>query len=312
MIEVFLETLFESLTIIPFLYVTYLLIHFLLNMHLHKSVNIIQKAGRFGPLFSSLLGLAPQCGFSAVATELFANRIITIGTLVALYLSTSDEMLVILISKQIPILKIILILTLKLLIGILVGFACDLLLFRKRNNLTSHKTHREHIECECHHHNDEETHNHDIEDCKHCTCCTITTKNGKTLHPLIASLIHSLRIFMYVFVVSFIVHILIHYIGKSTIETILTAIPFLDCVLTAIVGLIPNCAISVIITELWIDGIISFGSMMSGLLVCSGVGVILLFHNNKNMKENTTIISILVLTGIISGILIDFISKIVI
>jgi len=304
MSEIFLETLLETLKILPFLYVTYLLMHFLINAHLFKNIDKIHKTEKFGPLLSGLLGAVPQCGFTAVVTELFSNRLVTIGTLIALYLSTSDEMLVILISKQVPLLKIFLILCLKVVIGIVVGFICDWLVFRKPKQI---KKEHEHSDCNCKHHQ----HVEKEEDCKHCSCCTINDKNGKPLHPLIASLIHSLRIFIYVFIVSFIVHMLIHYIGEATMKGLLLSVPLLSYVISAIVGLIPNCAISVIITELWIDGMLSLGGMIAGLLTCSGVGLVILFHNNKNLKENFKIIAILLITGIFSGILIDFIASLI-
>ena len=280
MLEILLETIIDSLKILPFLFLTYILMEYLEHKMSDKTKKIIKNSGKIGPLYGAVLGAFPQCGFSAAASSLYSGRVITIGTLIAIYLSTSDEMLPILISENVNILTILAILGLKVLIGLIIGFAIDFI-FKKGIS----KNIEEEIEHMC-------------EDEK-CNC----EHDG----ILKSSIKHTISIIIFIFLASLILNFIIYFVGKENISNMILNKPMLGPVISGIVGLIPNCASSVIITQLYLKQLISFGAMMSGLLVGAGVGILILFRSNKDIKENLKIICILLFSGIIPGIIIDFI-----
>lgn len=280
MLDALLDAIIDCLKLFPFLFITYLLMELLEKKAGEKSLNIIKKSGKFGPILGGLLGVVPQCGFSAAAANLYAARIITTGSLIAIFLSTSDEMLPILISSAAPISLIIKILLIKLLIGIISGVIIDFIL-RK-----SHK-------------NREEVHIHDICEDEHCHC----DEEG----ILKSSIRHTLHIFIYIFIIVLILNVLIFLIGEENISHLIVNIPFLGPIISAIIGIIPNCASSVIITQLYLQDLITMGSLISGLLINSGIGMLVLFRVNKNKKQNFLILAITFLIAIISGIIIDLI-----
>ena len=279
MLEVLLETIVDSIKLLPFLFLAYLLIEFIENKAQEKTTKAIEKSGKFGPIIGALLGIIPQCGFSAAAANLYVGRVITLGTLISIFLSTSDEMLPVLISKAAPIGIIIEILLIKIFIGMVCGIVIDLLIKHKEADK------KEEIHKLCH---DE-----------HCHC----EESG----IFKSSIKHTLQIFVYIFIVSLILNYSIHYIGEERLASLILNIPILGTIISGLIGLIPNCASSVILTELYLGNILSMGAMIAGLLVNSGIGVLVLFKVNKNLKENITILGILYIIGIVSGILIDFI-----
>lgn len=276
MLDVILDTTIDALKILPFLFLTYIVMEYIEHKMSEKTKTLIQKSGKVGPLYAGILGILPQCGFSAAASNLYVARIITLGTLIAVYLSTSDEMLPILISEQVSVGIIIKILLLKAFIGILAGFIIDFVL-RKKEKQT------ENIKHLCEH--------------EHCHC------NEKNI--LISALKHSLNIFIFIYITSFLLNLLFSYIGEETLASFILNKPIISELLAGIVGLIPNCAASVVITELYINGVISLGAMMSGLLVGAGVGLLILFRINDNLKENLKITLLLYLIGVVAGILIE-------
>lgn len=279
MLEVLLETIVDSIKLLPFLFLAYLLIEFIENKAQEKTTKAIEKSGKYGPIIGALLGIIPQCGFSAAAANLYVGRVITLGTLISIFLSTSDEMLPVLISKAAPIGIIIEILLIKIFIGMVCGIVIDLLIKHKEADK------KEEIHKLCH---DE-----------HCHC----EESG----IFKSSIKHTLQIFVYIFIVSLILNYAIHYIGEERLASLILNIPILGTLISGLIGLIPNCASSVILTELYLENILSMGAMIAGLLVNSGIGVLVLFKVNKNLKENITILGILYIIGIVSGILIDFI-----
>lgn len=279
MLEVLLETIVDSIKLLPFLFLAYLLIEFIENKAQEKTTKAIEKSGKFGPIIGALLGIIPQCGFSAGAANLYVGRVITLGTLISIFLSTSDEMLPVLISKAAPIGIIIEILLIKIFIGMVCGIVIDLLIKHKEADK------KEEIHKLCH---DE-----------HCHC----EESG----IFKSSIKHTLQIFVYIFIVSLILNYAIHYIGEERLASLILNIPILGTIISGLIGLIPNCASSVILTELYLGNILSMGAMIAGLLVNSGIGVLVLFKVNKNLKENITILGILYIIGIVSGTLIDFI-----
>ena len=276
MLDVILDTLIDSIKLLPFLFITYLLMEYIEHKMKHKSKEAIQKSGKWGPFFGSLLGIFPQCGFSVSATNLYAGRVITLGTLIAVYLSTSDEMLPIFISEAVSPIIILKILAIKLVIGMIAGFIIDLVI----NVLTKNKI-KENIEQVC----EEE----------HCHC----NENG----ILKSSIHHTLNIFVYIIIISFIINTIVHFIGEEAIANLLLNKPIIGPLVSALIGLIPNCAASVIITNMYLQKVISFGSMMAGLLTGAGIGLAVLFKTNNEIKENIKIVVLLYSIGV--GIVID-------
>lgn len=275
--EIIIETLVDGIKLLPFLLVTFLLIEWL--EHKVNSKKIINNSGKLGPLFGGVLGAFPQCGFSVSATNLYVTRIITIGTLIAVYLSTSDEMLPIMLSEGVAFSTVLKILLIKIGIGVFIGFVIDLI-FRKKQTIEIN----------------------DLCEEEHCHCEKGIFKS---------SIHHTLSVFGFIIIISFILNILLTYLGEDVLQSIFLKDSFFSPFISSLVGLIPNCASSVAITELYLNGAITFGSTMAGLLTGSGVGILVLFKYNKNLKENFTILGIIYTVGVISGILIDLIGIVI-
>lgn len=280
MLDILLETVIDSIKLLPFLFIAYLILEYIEHKISDKSKEKIQKSGKFGPAIGSILGIFPQCGFSVAATNLYAARIITLGTLISVYLSTSDEMLPILISKAVPIGTILSILGVKFLIGMVYGFAIDFTLqIKNRNKKEQNKI-------------------VDICEEENCHC-----EKG----ILKSALKHTINIFIYIFILTLIINILIELIGEENLKSFMSGQAIFEPIFVAIIGLIPNCASSVIITELYLSGIISFGSLIAGLLVNAGAGILMLFRINKNIKENIKIVVLLFILGAVTGIVFNLI-----
>ena len=278
-VEIVEHTLKDTLKLIPFLFIAFLLLEYIEHKMSKKNQKIIQKSGKFGPLLGGILGIFPQCGFSIAATNLYAARVITLGTLIAIYLTTSDEMLPLMLSQNIEIGIIIKILAIKFLIGVTFGFIIDLIYKNKiKNNIS------------------------EFCDDEHCDC-----KHG----ILKSSIMHTLKIVLFIMISTFILNIIIHTIGENNLSNLLTNNKYLGPIVSSLLGLIPNCASSVIITELYLNNIISVGSMLAGLLTGSGVAILVLFKSNKNIKENLTILSLVYGIGVITGIIITLITYII-
>lgn len=290
MLDVLLDTTIDALKILPFLYITYLIMEYIEHKMSEKTKDTIKKAGKVGPLYGGILGILPQCGFSAAASNLYVGRIITLGTLIAVYLSTSDEMLPILISEQVSIVLILKILFLKAVIGVIAGFIIDLFIriFEKKKDASHDTKHEEHE------HSDEIAH---LCEHEHCNC------NEKNIFT--SALKHSLNIFLFIYITSFLLNTFFHFIGEDALANFILNKPIIGELLAGIVGLVPNCAASVVITELYLKNVISLGAMMSGLLVGAGVGLLVLFKINDNIKENLKVTALLYAIGVIAGILIE-------
>lgn len=278
--DVILDTLLDTVKLIPFLLITYIIMEFIEHKTSKKTKDFIKKSGRSGPLWGGLLGIVPQCGFSAAASSLYSARIITLGTLIAVFLSTSDEMLPILISEAVDIGTIITILLVKLAIAVLVGFLMDLF-FRKKFEDSS-----------------EEPEIKDLCEHEHCDC----------EHGIFKSALkHTINITLYILIISFILNLIIHFVGEDNLSHLLNSTPVVGPIIASLVGLIPNCASSVIITQLYISGVLNFATMIAGLLVNTGVGLLILFRTNKDLKENIKITILLFSIGVIFGIFFDLI-----
>ena len=280
MLEIIQDTIIDSVKLLPFLFITYLIMEYIEHKTNEKAKETIQKSGKFGPFFGSVLGIFPQCGFSVSATNLYAARVITLGTLIAVYLSTSDEMLPIFISESVPITTILKILGIKLVIGMVAGFLIDFALRIKNKN----KQEPEKIV--------------DLCEKDHCHC----------EHGIVKSALkHTLNIFLFIMIVTFVINIAMYFIGEETIAGFLQNKPILGPILAGLIGLIPNCVASVVITQMYLENVISAATMISGLLVGAGVGLAVLFKTNKGLKENLKITGLLYCVGVIAGILLEFI-----
>lgn len=284
--EVALDAVIDSVKLLPFLFLTYLAMEYLEHKTSDKTNRLVERSGKFGPLYGSLLGMVPQCGFSAAATNFYAGRVITLGTLIAIYLSTSDEMLPILISEKVPLLLILKILFVKVAIGMIAGFIIDFVhqkLLRWTHMKDPH--HLPDIHHMCEH--------------EHCHC------DEKGIFP--SALKHTLEIFAYILVISFVLNLVIAYIGEDTLSSFVLNRPVIGELAAGMIGLMPNCAASVVITQLYLEGLLSAGPMMAGLLVSAGVGLLVLFKVNDHPRENLKILGLLYAVGVVSGLLIELI-----
>ena len=273
----------DTLKTVPILFLAYLLMECLESRTTDRTRERIRKAGKWGPAYGSLIGALPQCGFSAAASGLYAGRVITVGTLVAVYLSTSDEMLPIMISEQVPVLTILKILGMKVLCGMIAGFLIDAAVRTTRGR--RHQTPEEdwNIGHMCEH-----DHAHDEAD-----------------GVLISALKHTGKITVYLFLVTLLLNGLIEWVGEARLSQLFVEIPFVSELLAGLVGLIPNCAASVVITQLYLEGMIGAGPMMSGLLVGAGIGFLVLVRENDQPKKNAAIIGMTYGAGVVFGTVID-------
>ena len=277
MLDIINDSVLDTLKILPYLLITFILLEFIEHKLSHKNKDILSKNKKYGVIVGSILGALPQCGFSSMAAGLFSSRVITIGAIVAVFLSTSDEMLPIMISEHTNILLLLKIIGFKVLVGIIIGTLVDLIFKRKEEH--------EHI--------------HEMCEEEHCEC----EKDG----IILSSIKHTLKIGLFILIANLLIGIIIEKIGEDNISNILLSKNIFTYFLASLVGLIPNCASSVIMTELYLSKLITVGTLLSGLLTGSGLGILLLFKTNKNIKENLLILSIIYFTGVIVGILVDLI-----
>lgn len=275
MLDILLDTFLDSLKLLPFLLITYLLMEYLEHKSLKSNTKLMERAGKLGPLWGSILGVLPQCGFSVAASNLYVSRVISLGTLISIYLSTSDEMLVVLLSKSASIKIILLLVILKVLVGMFFGFLIDFLFRKKNNNFDSELCERE--------------------DC-HCGSNIFTS-----------SIKHTFNTYIFILGVTFLFNVLTSFVSMDKVSLFLRNFSFLTPFILGVIGLIPSCASSVIITELFLDNVISLGSALAGLFANSGVALAVLFRNNKNRKENFLILGILYIISVVSGIIINII-----
>ena len=275
MIDVLLDTLIDLLKLLPFLFVAFLLLEFIEHKLSKKNKDKIAKAGKLGPLVGSLLGAVPQCGFGSMATNLYSARVISLGTLISIYLSTSDEMLPIMLSENVELPFILKILGIKILIGMICGFVIDLV-YRKKE--------KEHIVDMC--------------ESEHCDC----------EHGIIkSSLKHTFNIIIFIAIISLLINIAMYYFGEEALGKLFMKDSIFGPFISSLVGLIPNCGASVALTELYLSEAINLGSLIGGLLTGAGVGLLILFRVNKNVKENIAIVFTLYAIGTVAGLIINII-----
>ena len=277
------HTFLEFAKLLPFLFLAYLLMELIEHKAGAKTRGLIRRSGKFGPVLGAALGVLPQCGFAAAISNLYAGKIITRGTLLAVYLSTSDEMLPILISEGAEIGLILKLLAVKLVLGIAVGFAVDgvekVLRHRKKDHDHGHRYDHIHHLCED----------------SNCGC------GERGVLP--AAIFHTLKIGAFIFAVSLGLNMAVEFLGEDKLAALATSLPVVGSLLAGLLGLIPNCAGSVVITELYLNGAINAGAMLSGLLVSSGLGLLILFRSNKNLKDNLITLGLLYGSGVVLGTL---------
>lgn len=277
--EIFLHGLLDTLKIIPFLFLTYLLMEFIEHKAGERAESFMKKAGVFAPAVGGALGAVPQCGFSAAASNLYAGRIISMGTIVAVFLSTSDEMIPILVSGRVPVGTVAFVVIYKAVVAIVVGFVVDAVIRLMRKEPDSIN-----IDAIC----DEDN----------CQC-----EKGiwhSALH-------HTVTISIFVLLITLAINALVFFIGEDNLGAIMYGKPFVSHIIAAVFGLIPNCAASVALATLCTQGLITVGTMMSGLFSGAGVGLLVLFRVNKRPKENLIIIAIIIVTGVVFGLVGDLI-----
>ncbi len=274
LLHILRHTVEDNILILPFLFVTYLLIEALESRAGESMQRALGRVRHAGQVIGAAVGIVPQCGFSAAASSLYAGGVVTRGTLVAVLLSTSDEMLPILITESAAPSLIFRILGVKVVIAVLVGYAVDLLLRRKNAAQTLH------IDDLCAH--------------SHCGC-----HEHKGI--VVPALIHAVEIFVFLFVVSFLLNCAVEYLGEDYLASLILNRPVIGELLAGLIGLIPNCAASVVITQLYLSGAMRAGAMLAGLLVGSGVGLLVLFRTNRNLKDNLLILAILYGSGVVLG-----------
>lgn len=287
--DVVIDALIDSFKILPFLFVTYLIMEYLEHKTQDFTSSIVEKTEHFGPLWGGLIGIFPQCGFSAAASNLYAGRVITLGTLIAIYLSTSDEMVPLFISEQVPFITMIKILAIKACIGIVMGFIIDFVVHRYHRAKNKSDNDPVNIEALC--------------EKEHCHC--EDDENSGFIGIIKSALVHTMHIFVFVLILTLVLNFIIELIGEDKLALLLKTSPIISHILAGIIGLIPNCAASVIITELYLDQMITMGTMMSGLLVGAGIGLLVLFRVNDNKRENINIAILLFFIGTVAGFLID-------
>lgn len=279
--EAVLEALIDSLKMAPILLLVYLLMEFLEHKKKVNFENVLVKSKSTGPLWGAALGSLPQCAFSVVMSDLFAKRMITIGTLFAVFLATSDEAIPILISQPEQYKTLGILLLIKFVLAVIIGFSIDLIVGKQSVKVK-----------------ELEDHNHD-EICTDKHCCADNI--------LVSALKHTAEIFAYVLIANILLNVVVFYVGEETLASLFATGTIFQPFIASLIGLIPNCVASVLLIELYLSGAITFASVVAGLCTGAGVGMIVLFKKNKNLKQNLLIILFLFLIGALVGMVLGLI-----
>lgn len=293
----------DTLYLIPFLLITYLALEWIEHKAGDKSAESLQQAGAAGPILGAIVGILPQCGFSAAASTLWAGRVITLGTLFAVFLSTSDEMLPIFLAEEIDPFTILKIMVAKLVIGMLMGFVVDAGMRLARRDKEKLRIHElcEHDRCHC---------NGDCHACEENPELAYDFEHdGAHEHhhehgSILASAVkHTLQVTVFIFVITLVLNGVIETVGEDAFAAFVGSNPVLSIFASALVGLIPNCAASVVIAQLYVEGALGAGAMMSGLLVSAGVGILVLCRTNRRPAQNCAILAGLWAMGVVWGLI---------
>lgn len=345
LIDILLDAGKDTLSLVPFLLVTYLALETLEHVAGDRVNGAIKRAGAAGPVVGSLLGMVPQCGFSAMAATLYAGRVVTLGTLVAVFLSTSDEMLPLLLAEQVPVQTMAMLLASKALIALVTGFIVDAAIRGLRRNARAHAAIRRtvlgtaanpaHVNCAHDDHTggdiiDEVAeagvsadHIHELCERDHCGCDEDEDEHGHDhshdhghadeherhhdhshshegapIVSIIRSAIsHTVQVSVFIFLVTLILVAVLETFGESAIEQFLRGNEMLAVLGSALVGLIPNCSASVVITQLYLEGTLQLAPMLAGTLISAGVGYLVLFRTNRSARENAVFLIMMYVIG---------------
>lgn len=304
MTEIILDGCIDSVKMLPFLFITYLLMEYLEEHASGKMAEAVERSGRFGPVIGGIAGIFPQCGFSTAASNLYAGKVITAGTLLAIFLSTSDEMLPVFLSGHLEADRIVKILCIKAFIGVFWGVVLDTVVkYVLKSGKEPMDIHSLCVKEKCH--CDEQKTRfkdmHEVRDLKEYA--------HRNHHGIVKpALKHTFNIFAFIMVVSVIINLVVETAGEENIAAFLSNKGMFVNFAASLIGLIPNCAASVIITELYMEEMIGFGALMSGLLTGAGIGLLVLFRVNRDRKKNVLITGILFFCGVFTGIIIDILN----
>jgi hypothetical protein len=284
MLDAFLDALIDTLKIFPFLFAAYLAMEYLESHTEDRIRHFVKRAGWMGPFWGGLLGAVPQCGFSAAASNLYAGRAISLGTLIAIFLSTSDEMLPIMLSSSVPAVRILKIILLKVLIGVVCGFIIDGICHLRASRKTGQPEDGEDFQIER------------LCEKEHCHC-----ESGSIV---LSALKHTGNILIFVFLITLLLNIAFVYLGEDTVSRAVSSRPVAGLFLSALIGLIPNCGASVLLTQMYLQGVLPASHMIAGLLDGAGVGLLILFRVNPEQRENIRILLLLYFLAVLFGALI--------
>lgn len=341
LIDILLDAGKDTLSLVPFLLVTYLALETLEHVAGDRVNGAIKRAGAAGPVVGSLLGMVPQCGFSAMAATLYAGRVVTLGTLVAVFLSTSDEMLPLLLAEQVPVQTMAMLLASKALIALVTGFIVDAAIRGLRRNARAHaairrtvlgtaanpahvnRAHDDHTggdiidevaeagvsadhihelcerdHCGCDEDEDEHGHDHGHADAhEHHHGHSHSHEGAPVLSIIRSAISHTVQVSVFIFLVTLILVAVLETFGESAIEQFLRGNETLAVLGSALVGLIPNCSASVVITQLYLEGALQLAPMLAGTLISAGVGYLVLFRTNRSARENAVFLVMMYVIG---------------
>ena len=347
LIDILLDAGKDTLSLVPFLLVTYLALETLEHVAGDRVNGAIKRAGAAGPVVGSLLGMVPQCGFSAMAATLYAGRVVTLGTLVAVFLSTSDEMLPLLLAEQVPVQTMAMLLASKALIALVTGFIVDAAIRGLRRNARAHAAIRRtvlgtavnpaHVNCahddhtggdiidevaeagvsadhihelcerdHCGRDEDEDDHGHDhshdhghadAHEHHHGHDHSHSHEGAPVLSIIRSAISHTVQVSVFIFLVTLILVAVLETFGESAIEQFLRGNETLAVLGSALVGLIPNCSASVVITQLYLEGALQLAPMLTGTLISAGVGYLVLFRTNRSARENAVFLVMMYVIG---------------
>lgn len=295
---VVIDALKDTVELIPFLFATYVVISLLDLFASDKTTAAIQRAGHAGPLIGGVLGVVPQCGFSAMGASLYADRIVSLGTFVAVILSTSDEMLPLLLAEHVEVGLLARILVTKAVLGVILGFAIDFVLrvVLGRTSLAGVD------ESDAGEEQDEDAEFDPSAYSCDCGCGEPLTRGQTAWWVVVNSAYRTFQVVVFIFVVSVLLNALIALVGEDALASFLSGNAVVATLVSGLVGLVPNCAASVVLTQLYIDGVLGFAPMIAGTLVAGGAGYLVLFRMNGNMRENAAIVGIVYALGVCAGL----------
>ena len=305
LLDILADALKDTLYLLPFLFLTYIAMEVIEHKAKKKTQKAIRRAGAAGPVIGAVLGVVPQCGFSAAAGTLWAGRVITLGTLFAVFLSTSDEMLPVFIAEGLGAPTIIKVLCFKVFVAMLAGFIVDAIMRLARRDKHALKIHElcKRDKCQCNGacetcKDDPKLAYNFSEDQKH-------EHNHESGSVIKSAAKHTLQVTLFIFLVTLLLNACLTFIGEEALRSLFAQNELLAILASSTVGLIPNCAASVVIAQLFVDGAINAGAMISGLLVSCGVGLLVLVRTNRSGLQNACIIAALWACGVIGGLVVN-------